>query len=69
MLVRKLEFKEGTPTEQIDRAEQYFDRLGKLRGSYEENGKSYLVVEFEDEVDFLAFLASLDPSKADIKEG
>ena len=69
MLVRKLEFKEGTPAERIDRAEQYFDRLGKLRGSYEENGKSYLVVTFEDEADFLAFLVSLNPGKADIKEG
>ena len=69
MLVRQLEFKEGTPTEEINRAEEYFDRLGRFRGSYHKDGKSYLVVTFKDEIDLLAFLVSLDPGKVDIKEG
>ena len=69
MLVRKLEFKEGAPTEEINRAEEYFDRLGRFRGTYQKDGKSYLVVTFKDEIDLLAFLVSLDPGKVDIKEG
>lgn len=56
MLIKEIKMKQGTPEKTVRACCDYFGKLKRFMNVEKRNGNWFIVVSFEDELDYLAFM-------------